>query len=169
MLLFFLSAVVMSGLETDRYEYSNFVCESRVDGEEGPHNSLHKLRLCLHFLYSSPPPLPPSPSQLVSGHKWPGRMSQTMPNIDGDRTCKPTCFSFAKCTTNTERHFPFAFIAQASVEMDRYRGLCCWYASITSSLCLCSLLVHASRRPCLPAMTNTVVSAHGMRVGLVTT
>jgi len=58
MLLFFLSAVVMSGLETDRYEYSNLVCNSRADGEEGPHNSLHKLRLCLHFFYSSPTPHP---------------------------------------------------------------------------------------------------------------
>jgi hypothetical protein len=57
MLLFFLSAVVMSGLETDRYEYSNLRCDSRNEGEKGPYNNPYKLRLCLHFV-CSPPSLP---------------------------------------------------------------------------------------------------------------
>jgi hypothetical protein len=46
MSLFFRSAV-MSGMESDRYEYSNLLCDSRSEGDEVS----YKLRLCLHFLF----------------------------------------------------------------------------------------------------------------------
>ena len=46
-----------------------------------------------------------------------------------------------------EKSFPCAFIAQASVEMDRYRGLCCWYTSITLSLFFWLVLKSVPTRP----------------------
>ncbi len=55
---------------------------------------IYKLRLCLHFLCSHPPPFrSPSRSQLLFCHKWPGRMSQIMPRLDWGRTCERTFFS----------------------------------------------------------------------------
>ena len=157
----------MSGLETHRDEYSNLLCESRGEGDEGPH-IIHMNWNCVCISYHVPSPSPFC-SQLVFCRKWPGWMSQRMPKLDwGSRTCERACLFFAKCATNTESHFLLPSFAQASVVMDRYRGLCCWYTSITLSLLLRSL-VHVLRRPCLPAMTNIVVSAHGTRVGLVTT
>jgi hypothetical protein len=159
----------MSGLETDRYEYSNLRCDSRNEGEKGPHNSLYKLRLCLHFLCTCPPPpLAANLCLATSDQEECLRLCQT---LMGTELVSPHAFLLRNVPrTNTESLFLFAFIAQASVEMDRYRGLCCWYTPITTSLFLCSLLlVHVLRRPCLPAMTNIVASAHMTGVGLVTT
>jgi hypothetical protein len=154
----------MSGLETDRYEYSNLGCDRRVDGEEDP----YKLRLCLHFLCMCMLPFPLAQPTCVLSQVTGKNVLEDAKARLGQQNLLARMFFFAKCATNTEKYFLFAFIAQASVAMDRYRGLCCWYISITISLFLCSL-VHVLRRPCLPAMTNIVVSARRTRVGLVTT
>ncbi len=126
----------MSGLETGRYEYSNLACRSRDEGDEGPHNP-YKLRLCLHFLCR--PPLPVSlAGNLCFATSYRDECLKGCQDSIGAGLVSAHAFLCEMCHEN-EKSFPFAFIAQASVEMDRYRGLCCWYTSIAIRLLLRSL------------------------------
>ena len=122
-LLFFLSAV-MSRLETDRYGYSNSACCSRDEGGE----------IVSAFLMFTPTPTT-IPVSLAGNFCF-----ATIDREECLRLCQKSigaglvsahAFFCVKCHEATLKTRPFAFIAQASVEMDRYRGLCCWYTSIT--------------------------------------
>ncbi len=125
--------------------------------------------VCISYVHASPPPrsrLPLAASLCFATSDWDKCLRECQNSI-GAKLVSAHAFLCEMCHEHG-KSFPFAFVAQASVEMDRHRGLCCWYTSITISLCLCSL-VHFIHRPCLPVMTSIVVSAHGTRVGLVST
>jgi hypothetical protein len=143
MLLLFLSAV-MSGLETDRYEYSKLACRSRDEGGEGPHNP-YKLRWCLHFLFT-----PPHPSHLTLAANL---CFATNDREDCLKKCQdsigaglvnynksfPTCFSLRKCATKTTNHLLLPSLLRPRLKWIDTEGSAAG-TRLLQSVCCCAVL-----------------------------
>jgi hypothetical protein len=137
MLLFFFLSAVMSGLETDRYEYSNLQCGSRQDGKEGSHNP-YKLWLCLHFLCS---PLAVSLSQptCVLPQMTAKNVSDYAKTRLGQQNLWAHMLFFAKCATIAESHLLLALLLRPRLKWIDGEGSAAG-TRVLQSACYCAVL-----------------------------